>query len=428
MTRFLALVAFLTAIIFKSSGTEPAAMLLRQARQAMLDYDFTTASARYTAYQTALRKNKQPVDSSAMRESSSIARLRQALETVEDVIVIDSITIPLTSASGDSAICLPDRGELLSRVLETIKLPPSAGRLTHAGDFPFITRPDAVAGAVFITPDGNTAIYSATGPEGPNVLYEASRMADGSWQTEPIADIPAPAYSPFMLDDGMTLYYTSDGNTSLGGRDVMVSVRDAITEPWRTPRNLGMPFNSPAHELLLAIDTNDSIGWLVTTRNSLDADTATLYLFIPSDNRRNLVLDDNELRARAKITDISATWPDDFNPDDILATLNDIGGHGKEIPVTENEFNFPLPDGNVLRTLAQIKDIRVRKTMQEYQTLTAKLSEAEADLGKMYEDYGQGNRHPGQKARITDAEIDLDYLRADCQRKRNKVLRALGFR
>ena len=59
---------------------------------------------------------------------------------------------------------------------------------------------------------------------------------------------------PFMLSDGITLYYAAQGEESIGGYDIFVTRYDMDEKKFLYPENLGMPFNSPANDYMLAID------------------------------------------------------------------------------------------------------------------------------------------------------------------------------
>lgn len=305
-------------------------------------------------------------------------------------------------------------------------IPYNIGRFCNASDVDFIQNSEAIDGPVFINADGNTALWSAPGPRELNVLYEGTRLADGTWQTDIVTDIPAPAYAPFLLDDGLTLYYISDNHQTLGGRDVMMSTRDGIAGAWRQPQNIGMPYNSPFDELLFAIDTNDSIGWLASTRNFLDGDSATIYFFVPSDTRHNLNDEETDLISRARINAIADTWPDGFSPEVKKNIIRNIPLNTPSS--TPADFHLYLPDGNLITRYSDLKSEKARKAMMEYLTVKGKVSRAEIKLKGMYDEYGSHSTDNSMKQSIRQAEEQLDYLRADAERKLNRVYKYLGFK
>ena len=72
---------------------------------------------------------------------------------------------------------------------------------------------------------------------------------------------------PFLLLDGITLYFASDGENTMGGYDIFITKYSASTKDFLTPENVGFPFNSTANDYLMAIDEQHSLGWFATDRN-----------------------------------------------------------------------------------------------------------------------------------------------------------------
>lgn len=87
-----------------------------------------------------------------------------------------------------------------------------------------------------------------------------------------------------MMADGMTLYFAAKGEESLGGYDIFVTRYNKSTGEFVRAENVGMPFNSPANDYLMAIDETCNIGWFVTDRNQT-ADNVCIYRFIPNETR-----------------------------------------------------------------------------------------------------------------------------------------------
>ncbi|GAB5539686.1 MAG: hypothetical protein Salg2KO_17890 [Salibacteraceae bacterium] len=61
----------------------------------------------------------------------------------------------------------------------------------------------------------------------------------------PTINTPKAEFSPFIDNDGKTIYFSSDGHGGLGGADVFRSYRlDDTWSAWSSPENLGAPLNS----------------------------------------------------------------------------------------------------------------------------------------------------------------------------------------
>lgn len=434
MKRLAIIISIISAGVLSVALADTPAQLLRQAEEALNAYRFDRATSQFNAYQAALKKAKLPVDSAALSAARSIPRLRQALEAVENLTIFDSLAVEMSPKVFDDSVAVdyddadnvampPSEPRIeWEKIAQTVQLPASVGKLMLPGEAAFIENPDEVDGLVFLSADGVTALWSAPGSRGRNLLYEATRLVDGSWDVHPVTDIPSPAYSPFLLEDGMTLYYTTDAYPSLGGRDVMMSIRDDITEPWREPANLGMPVNSPADELLYVVDAVDSIGWFVTMRTG----QPVVYTFKVNDMRENLATDDDNLSDRARISEIATTWPEDF---DRKVWLDRVSEARQFSPTMPKDCNGEiLPDGRTLGEVYESADASVRTAIDEYEAKQEDLRQAEAALAELRESFGHGDRSAAMRTAITDAETNVDLLRARILSRRNKLLKNLGYK
>ena len=91
-------------------------------------------------------------------------------------------------------------------------------------------------------------IYYAHSTDGNhNCLFTQSKLMD-QWGDE--KQLPMNINSdaddgyPFVLSDGVTIYYASKGNGSLGGYDLFVTRYNINSDTYLTPEQLGMPYNS----------------------------------------------------------------------------------------------------------------------------------------------------------------------------------------
>jgi outer membrane protein OmpA-like peptidoglycan-associated protein/tetratricopeptide (TPR) repeat protein len=71
--------------------------------------------------------------------------------------------------------------------------------------------------------------------------------------------------SVYMAPDGQSMYFCSQGHSSIGGYDVFVSYRDD-RGLWGKPINLGYPINSPYDELYFSIAANGKYAYFASNR------------------------------------------------------------------------------------------------------------------------------------------------------------------
>lgn len=175
-------------------------------------------------------------------------------------------------------------------VLKNLHLSHEAGQIINMNEEvgKINNAPQALGQTGYINELGDRIIFSASEKAGNNKRLYASFRAGKGWNTP----IPLNGFDnanedqdfPFMMPDGVTLYYAAQGEESLGGYDLFVTRYNADTKQFLKAENLGMPFNSPANDYFLAIDEQTNLGWLVTDRYQ-KADSACIYIFIPSTTR-----------------------------------------------------------------------------------------------------------------------------------------------
>jgi len=71
--------------------------------------------------------------------------------------------------------------------------------------------------------------------------------------------------SVYLAPDGQTMYFSSQGHTSIGGYDIFVSYREENGE-WGEPINLGYPINSPFDDLFFSISASAKYAYFSSNR------------------------------------------------------------------------------------------------------------------------------------------------------------------
>lgn len=283
--------------------------------------------------------------------------------------------------------------------------------------------------AAFESEAGDYVMFAAMDDEsGKSALYETYQLADGQW-IEPVRlfdfesifgkDSGSTVDFPFLMPDGVTLYFAADGEDSLGGLDIFVSRRG--DESYLQPSNVGMPYNSPANDYMLAIDEANGIGWWVSDRNGL-ADSVTVYTFIPSaDMRVNYPADTPDLGDIARLSSIALTQSGaPYSAAELrkraeaaAATADDSGD-----PVIE----ISLPDGRVITSADNFSSPRVRKAVAEYVKGCNYLAASRRQLEQLRAQYGAGDH--SLSFRIISLEEEVERRNRELTSLRNEVVRA----
>ena len=81
----------------------------------------------------------------------------------------------------------------------------------------------------------------------------------------PTINTPYDEDSPFIAVNNNTLYFASNGPTSMGGFDIFVTFRDEENQ-WSEPANLGYPINSTGDDIYYTTTVDGLKGYLSSFR------------------------------------------------------------------------------------------------------------------------------------------------------------------
>lgn len=378
-------------------GVAEAARLL--ARIALDAYDVDSADEHLDEYETLLGK-KRNADTSELEEMQSrVVMMRNMLQRVESIEIVDSVNV--------------DADEFFTHY----RLSPESGRLMTPAE----AGVDAVT--VVYTPQNRAEmLWAQAGDDGDTVLTGAQILDDGTVDSSaPLAGdfdgVDSPDY-PFMMPDGMTLYFAAKGDASLGGYDIFMTRRGE--DGFLQPQNIGMPYNSPYDDYMLAIDETTRVGWFASNRSGQDG-VVTIYTFIPSETRVNYPADDPRLGSLARIGSIADTQTGAHDYEAFrqrVAQVSEVSSNGSG---RMSRFEFVMPDGRVITELSGFTNQQARRTMVEMLSLSTRESRLRAELDTLRERYRRGDRDINDD--ILDDEAELEHLMSERMSLRNKIIR-----
>jgi hypothetical protein len=344
-------------------------------QEAMAAYDFSLAEEILEHQIADLTKKKQPtIQEEAMLEAARKSQIK--LHATEQVTFIDSMVLPK------------------KQVLQQIKLSEECGSIVNYADFFRSGKNDCT---VFRNELGNRIVYSEPNQKGHLRLKEKS-LIGGEWSMEnQLKGLNEEEEDnlnfPFVLTDGITMYYAAECEESIGGYDIFMTRYDADSQQFLAPENVGMPFNSPANDYLLVIDEYQQLGWFVTDRNQ-PVDTVCLYTFIPTETRRiynEQELGAKKLAAMARISSIKDTWKDMNAVNSAKKRLADAR-KGTKNEAKNRDFTFVINDFRTYYTLSDFKDPLAQQkakiwveTQKEYDAKAKELASLRAKYAAMNE-------------------------------------------
>lgn len=247
----------------------------------------------------------------------------------------------------------------------------------------------------FLNDFGDRMVFADTDSAGLTKLYECFTSAAGMERPVRLtgmgSDDDDQAY-PYLLSDGVTLYFAAQGEESLGGYDIFVTRRMSATGPFVKAENVGMPFNSPANDYMMVIDEQARIGWFVSDRRQ-PAGKVCIYRFVPNDVRQTLSPDTDSadaIRQLARITSIAACCADATERNEALARLQSIRS-SEEGTTTGGRRSGSRPlvlPGDVLCTSpSQLKDGRARAIAERLFAIQTQLAQKSQRLEALREEY-----------------------------------------
>lgn len=366
---------------------------------ALSEYRTDDATEYIDEYRAALTKAKKKMSEEAEATADAIRRMSAAMERVEKIVVIDSISVSrddffrayrLTAESGsiNTPEILPEGIEFASPTI------------------------------VYMPENKSSMTWAASDSLGNYRLVASHLLSDGSWDTpvcigEELGE-GGDANFPFIMQDGITLYYANDGENSLGGLDIYISRRG--DDGYLQPQNIGMPYNSPYDDFMLAIDEVTGVGWWATDRNQIE-DSVTIYKFIPSELRINCSTDDPDIYSRARLDNYRATWEEGADYSDLLAAIEEIDPEKK---INHEDFRFAMSGGKIYTKWEDFHSDFARALMEQYLEARRQYDEQRQELAQLRRLYTEGNADAGE---ILDLERQLDRKRDDLKRLANDVIR-----
>ncbi len=151
------------------------------------------------------------------------------------------------------------------------------------------------------SPDGRYVYFVSDKPEGSlggTDIYKAE--IDGKNPPQNLGTVINTPYREegvFMAPDGKTLYFSSEGHSTMGGFDVFKSVYQ--NGKWSEPENLGWPINSPDDEMSFVTTASGRYGYLASDRpGGLGGQDIYRFTFLGNEKQPLLNQEERLLSAR----------------------------------------------------------------------------------------------------------------------------------
>ncbi len=336
-------------------------------------YRFDEAIVAYQEYKEALEKDNKEIPQEIDRAIARAQKANRMLQYIERVQIIDSMVVDADS------------------FFTYYKMTPESGRIGTAQTLG-VNIPDSIMGYI---PQRNDRVFFGAKTEANGLdLHIRNKLNDGAW-SETVAlpegiNTTADEAFPFFLNDGVTLYFASNGENSIGGYDLFISRQNLDKGSFLKPENMGMPFNSIYNDYMLAIDEMLNVGWFVSDREQIPG-KVTIYLFIPNESKETYNLDkiDADPVSLALIRSIKESWVDGADYSDLLAQIQNI----QEPTATERpDFLFAIANGVHYTKLDHFINPEARSLYIKATEAHKKIAQVEKQVANLRLQYAKANQ------------------------------------
>ena len=250
-------------------------------------------------------------------------------------------------------------------------------------------------------------------------IYTSYKLLDSWSQPVSISDVintKANENYPFLLADGVTIYFASDGSNSIGGYDLFITRYNPSTNTYLAPENVGMPFNSPFNDYMMVIDEQRHIGWFATDRYQ-PAGKVMIYTFIPAAEKTIVHSEDKgylEQAAQLKTyRKASGAMPDSSR---MKVT---------QLEISENQIEFVINDSLVYTNVNQFKSKEAVKLWNELNKFSVVINNKAKELSDLRAKYA---RTENDSERVAIAPDIMALEKQNIEMKKQLTMKTIEVR
>lgn len=358
------------------------------------EYRFEEAETAYDKFESLLKKKgDDDVKVRLAANKSVLSRLSRMADNTEDVQMIDSLVV--------------NKDDFLS----AYKLSQSGGKIEY---FNSVFSANKKVGATVYFNEKESKIYFAQpDTSGMYALYSMEKLMDKFGNEKRLSEdnfgLVGSINYPFIMPDGVTIYFAAEDEASIGGYDLFVSRYNMNNDTYLTPERLNMPFNSIYNDYMMVVDEEKGVGWFASDRFQ-PQDSVCIYTFIPNPSVQHVDSDDDHYKSRrALITSIKDTWREDTDYTKTIALARKAPTIKKQVV---RDFTFVINDQHTYYKLEDFKNKEARDLYYEVTRYRNELKVLSPDLEKLRADYSKMSESEknGVSASILDMERREEWL------------------
>jgi outer membrane protein OmpA-like peptidoglycan-associated protein/Tol biopolymer transport system component len=259
-------------------------------------------NTKFTEYNPVVSADESVMAFTALRPNTG--KTRSGDKFIEEVYIsyndhgswTEPKVVPIASEYNVGTAGISPDGQKMLIFMGSITDPGSLFQVSKSGDgwgkpsliAPTINNPKFLESTASITPDGKTIYFASdkNGGQGGLDIYKTSLQANGTWSTAvnlgPQVNTKANEDAPFIHPDQKTLFFTSDGHNSMGGRDVFVT--KLVQDKWTSPENMGYPVNTTSNDNYFTLIADGTRGYFSSDRKGGLGGQDIYYLNMPEES------------------------------------------------------------------------------------------------------------------------------------------------
>ncbi len=370
------------------------------------EFRFAEAADNFDKFETLVKKHpRRRKDDLAKYESDMarledkkklLSRLRRVVFNTEDIQVIDSIVV--------------DKPEFLS----AYKLSHSSGKLDYFNKV--FKANKTIESTVYFNEKETKVYYGQPDKNSGFTLYSMEKLLNDFGNEKKISPdnfgLKGDVNYPYMMADGVTIYFAAKDEETLGGYDLFVSRYNMNNDTFLAPERLNMPFNSLANDYMMAIDEEKGVGWFASDRYQPEGKVC-IYTFIPNQTVKVIDSEDEKyVSSRARISSIKDSWEQGKDYSQLITLARKAP---KEEVKIAKDFEFVINDKYTYYRFADFKNKAARDTYFNVVQMKANKKNIEEKLEKLRDNYNKADQASKRNltSEILNMETQLEQLQKD---------------
>ncbi|MBT1704854.1 OmpA family protein [Chryseosolibacter indicus] len=258
-------------------------------------------NTQYTEYNPVVSADESIMAFTALRPNTG--KTRSGDKFIEEIYISynnsgtwsEPKLVPVASEYNVGTAGISPDGQKMLIYMGAVTDPGSLFQITRSGESwskpgiiaPVINTPKYLESTASITPDGKTIYFASdkAGGFGGLDIYKTTLQNNGTWSSPvnlgPAVNSKANEDAPFIHPDQKTLFFTSDGHNSMGGRDIFVT--KFVHNKWTAPENMGYPVNTTANDNYFTLIADGTRGYFSSDRKGGAGGQDIYFLNMPAE-------------------------------------------------------------------------------------------------------------------------------------------------